>query len=335
MVSRDPYKKRFFKREPSPLRILLLRLLIVVVLLFILAFIFWAIERDSIKDTAGGNFSFFDSLYFTVVTVTTLGYGDIVPVTEGARMFDAFIITPVRMIVWVMFIGTAYQLIIQKYWERFRMKRALSKMKGHVIVTGYGTTGATTVKELLLKGYDENSLVVIDRDEKKAQTAGEDGVTALVGDSTRESVLMEAGIGTAQSLLVTIPHDDTNVLIALTAKDLNPRLKVIARVSQKENVKQLERAGADIVVSPSLTSGNLMAMAVSSSSSVRMMGDLLTTSRGENVSQRTVKSDEVGKRPKELKGMVVIGVISGQKDYGPTKLDGLKLKKGDQLIIIG
>ena len=336
LFRKDPdISKRFYRKEPSPTRVLITRIGFILGILLLVAGIFWAFEKDEIRDDAGGEFSYVDSVYFTVVTVTTLGYGDIVPVTEKARMFDAFIITPVRMIVWVLFIGTAYQFVIQKYWERFRMNRALKRMKGHVIIAGYGTTGEATVKELLLNDYNEDMLIVIDRKEELVKIAAEAGAAGFVGDPTREELLMKAGIRGAAALIITTPHDDTNVLIALTAKDLNPDLKIVARASQQENIKQLERAGADVIISPSLTSGNLMAMAVSNSNSVKLIGELLTTSRGANVLQRKVKEAEIGKRPKDLVSGIVLGITRKGKNIGPKELGGMILKRNDEIILIG
>jgi len=327
--------KRFYRKEPSPLQILAVRLIFIIVLLLVVAAIFWIFEKDHIHDEFGDDFSYIDSLYFTIVTVTTLGYGDIVPITESARMFDALIITPVRIVVWVLFIGTAYQLVVQNHWERFRMRRAMKKMKDHVIVAGYGTTGAAAVDELILNGYNQDNLVVIDNNENLIKSAADAGVTGIFGDPTREETLKQAAIATARVLIIATHQDDTNVLIALTAKDLNPKVKIIARVSQQENIKQLKRAGAHVIVSPSLTSGNLMAMAVSNSNSVELIGDLLTTRRGVNLIQRKVKASEVGKPAKQLQKCVVIGVVSNGKNIGPTELDKLVLTKDDEVILIG
>ena len=252
MVQTKSNSKRFYRKETSPIRIVAMRLLLVVVLILIVAIIFWFYGESHLHDShANSEFSFIDSLYFTIVTVTTLGYGDIVPVSESARMFDAFIITPVRIVVWVLFIGTAYQLVVQNNWERFRMNRAMKKLNGHVIIAGFGTTGAAAVEELILNKYDENNLVVIDNNEAQVKTAADAGATGIVGDPTREESLNNAGISGAKVLIVATHQDDTNVLITLTAKDLNPKIKVIARVSQQENIKQLRRAGADLIISPS------------------------------------------------------------------------------------
>ncbi len=327
--------KKYYRKEKSIFYIIGTRLAIILILLLIVAYIFWIFEKNHIHDDTGGEFSYIDSLYFTVVTVTTLGYGDIVPTSEEARMFDTLIITPVRIAVWVLFIGTAYQLVIQNNWERFKMNRALKKMKGHVIVAGYGTTGAAAIDELIHKGYNEDNLVVLDTSEERIRSAAEVGVTGILGDPTKEESLINAGIRNAGILIVATHQDDTNVLITLTAKDLNPKIKLISRVSQLENIKQLKRAGADVIISPSLTSGNLMAMAVGNSNHVELVGELLTTSRGVNVIQRKVNASEIGQAPKALKKCVVIGAVRNGKNIGPRELDGLRLKKGDEIILIG
>lgn len=327
--------RKLFKKQQSPLNILGIRLTAIFVILLVVAGVFWLFEKDHIQDESGGDFSYLDSLYFTIVTVTTVGYGDIVPVTEEARMFDAFIITPIRILVWIMMIGTAYQLVMQNQWEDFKVNRILKKMKDHIIIVGYGSTGVATLKELRLYKFPENKLVVIDNMEQPLGTAADVGAIGVLGDASSEDTLLQAGIKGASIIIVTTPKDDSNVMITLTAKDLNSKVKVITRVSERENIKQLKRAGADVIISPSLTSGNLMAMAVANSNSVELIEDLITTSRGVNVIQRKVAPGEVGKSPKTLKGFITIGIVRKGKNIGPRELDGEVLKQSDDIIYIG
>lgn len=332
----SPPSKKFFRRERPPLQIIGYRILFAVVLLLVVSAVFWVVEKDHIKDiNTDGDFSYVDALYFTVVTVTTVGYGDIVPVTEGARMFDTLIITPVRILVWVLFIGTAYQFVILKYWEEYRMTHAFKKMQGHVIVAGYANTGTAAVRELIANGYGQHNLVVVDGDEQRIKEAADLGVNGLLGNPTQEENLLLAGVDRASVLIVATPQDDTNVLIALTARDLNPEVKIVSRVSQEENIKLLKRAGADVLISPSLTGGNLMAMAVSNANSVEMVSDLLTTTRGATLRQREIAPEEAGKAPKNLETMVVIGVVRDGRNVGPQALDGMVLEDGDEIVYLG
>ena len=109
-------------------------------------------DRDGLRDNIDGDISFTDVLYFTMITVTTVGYGDIVPVTPQARMFDTFVVTPIRLFVWLIFLGTAYEFLLKHIWENWRMSRIQDRLRGHVIVAGFGTSGAEAVRELIRRG---------------------------------------------------------------------------------------------------------------------------------------------------------------------------------------
>jgi voltage-gated potassium channel len=119
-------------------------------------------DRDGLRDNTDGKVSFVDVVYFTMITVTTVGYGDIVPVTDRARMFDTFVVTPVRLFVWLIFLGTAYDFVLRRVWEKWRMRSLQRDLNGHVIVAGHGTSGTEAVVELLRRGKPHDAIVVID-----------------------------------------------------------------------------------------------------------------------------------------------------------------------------
>ncbi len=128
-----------------------------VLLMIAAVFLVFLIDRDGLRDQIDGHISVSDVFYFTMVTITTVGYGDIVPVSDQARLIDAFFVTPVRIFVWLTFLGTAYQLIIQRLIEEWRMLRLQRELKDHVILCGYGHSGSIAAKELLLRGWDPDS----------------------------------------------------------------------------------------------------------------------------------------------------------------------------------
>src|SRR6478752_5241027 len=99
-------------------------------------------DRDGLRQNSGEPIRFTDVLYFTMMTVTTVGYGDIVPVTTQARLFDTFVVTPIRLFVWLIFLGTAYDFLFKRVWEKWRMRMIQRDLKQHVVVAGYGTSGA-------------------------------------------------------------------------------------------------------------------------------------------------------------------------------------------------
>ena len=164
----------------DPVRTLLLRVGIVSLLFCLLIGILW-LDRDGLKDHSDQEISFTDVVYFTMVTVTTVGYGDIVPVTTRARLIDALVVTPVRIFIWVIFLGTAYQLAVRQFTEVFRMAKLESNLDQHVVVCGFGHTGYAAVKELLAKGTNPQHILIIDPREDRVRVAGELGVVALKG----------------------------------------------------------------------------------------------------------------------------------------------------------
>ena len=135
-------------------------------------FLVFLIDRDGLRDQIDGNVSMSDVFYFTMVTITTVGYGDIVPVSDQARLIDAFFVTPVRIFVWLTFLGTAYQLIIQRLIEEWRMLRLQRELKDHVILCGYGHSGSIAAAELLLRGWEPEQIVVIDPDREEVDARG-------------------------------------------------------------------------------------------------------------------------------------------------------------------
>ena len=317
-----------------------IRIGLVLVFILIMAFIIWFLENhfdpggmlDSNDPT--GVFSFADAIYFTMVTVMTVGYGDIVPVSPLARMLDAFLLTPGRIFVWMIFIGTAYQFVYQQYREERELKKLQKKLNNHIIICGYGMTGQAVVDELISKKYDIEQLVVIESNEEFIRYAADNDIAAILGNASKEHILKKAAIEKAQTIIITTGRDDTNVLIGLSAKNLNPNITVISRANEIENKKLLRQSGADQIITPSITGGRLMVLAIKNKLSTNLLDDLLTSRYGVDVNEREVTVDEIGKKPKEIQNIVVIEVNRGDTIYPAPKLDSITLEKGDWLVFI-
>src|SRR3990172_6530261 len=258
----------YLKEKRSPLGMVVIRLMLVLTFILVLAFILWVLENyidpggilDSNDPT--GVFSVADSIYFTMVTVMTVGYGDIVPVSSLARMLDAFLITPGRIFVWLILFGTAYEFVYQQYREEMELKKLQKKLNNHIIICGYGMTGQAVVDELINKKYDTEQIVVIDNDEESIRNAADNNITAILGSASKENILKKAAIEKAETIIITTGRDDTNVLICLSAKNLNPKITIISRANEIENKKLLRQSGADYIISPSITGGRLMVLAI-------------------------------------------------------------------------
>lgn len=323
----------FIKDESSPMKTLGYRLLFIFVILCLIAIAFW-LDREGLEDTRDGEISPTDVIYFTAITITTTGYGDIHPNSTFAMLFDSFVATPMRAIIWLIFIGTAYQLVIQQFVEERRMRKLQKDLVNHVIVAGYGMTGKAVAKELVAKEYERDQIIIIDNNKDAISDAASDDFIGLLGDASQEASLNRAVISKAKYIIIATSRDDTNVLICLTVKDMNENITIIARANQEENTKLLKRSGANIIISPSVAGGRIMAAATHHEHLALLLEDMLTAEHGIRLSERAVKESEIGKRPKELIGMIVIGVHRKKKFLEVRELDTTKLQSGDIIILL-
>jgi voltage-gated potassium channel len=298
-----------------------------------IALVFW-LDKEGLEDTRDGDVSDVDVVYFTAVTITTVGYGDVHPNSTFAMLFDSFVATPMRAIIWIVFIGTAYQLVFQEFMEERRMKQIQKELSNHVIIAGYGNTGRAAAHELVAKETKKDQIIIIDPKEDAIADAAEDDFFGLLGDPGKESILTKAAVIKAKHLIITTSRDDTNVLISLTARSMNKDLKIIARANQEENTKLLKRSGADIIISPSVAGGHLMAAATHQENLAILLQDMLTAQQGLSFAERAVSETEIGKRPKQLVGIIVIGVQREGKLLEVAEIDTAKLRSGDRLIYL-
>ncbi len=317
-------------REPS-IRELLLRLLLVVVLIMSASLVVYF--EGGLKDSRTGKHpGYWDCLYFSIITVTTVGYGDIVPVSTSSRLVDAFVLTPLRFIVILIIFGTAYQIVLRRFREDFRMKRAIGQLNGHSILCGCGTTGRAALDELLLQGASAQQIVVIDPDTNALEEAAQRGVICLAGDAAREQVLESAAVTRARHVLVCPGRDDTTALITLTARALNPSARIIAQCNEAENMKLLQRSGADHVINPSLAGGNLMAAATRREHLVDTMQDVLSFGGALQLDEREVRTEEAGKTAADLPDLTVVRVYRGDREFAPRAAG--PLEPGDVIVFL-
>ena len=323
-----PGKKRekanfVYKKRRATIKTVLFRFGALLLIILAISTIVY-IDRDGYKDAEDGKISPLDSVYFTVISITTTGYGDITPVSQDARIIDTIFITIGRAAMWFVIVGTAYQFVFERYREAYLMKAIQKRLSDHIIIAGFSTTGQTAARELLAKGMKKSHIVVITTDPEDAQEAAEEGYVSINGDATKEKK--------ASSLIIATRKDDTNILITLTAKHLSPDITVISRVTELENMKLLKRSGVEVIIAPAVTSGSMMATATTQPNVVHLLEDVMTAQEGMYISEREARIDEFGANPKKLKGLVVIGVVRKGKVLAMDDLDKLKLKKGDHIL---
>ncbi|MDH4186159.1 MAG: potassium channel family protein [Nitrospira sp.] len=318
----------------SPARILATRLIFVFLLFCLVISLLWA-DRAGLRDQIDGEVSFSDVVYFTMITVTTVGYGDIVPVTTRARLLDALVVTPIRLGVWFLFLGTAYQLIIRQYMEGYRMAKLQATLSRHLIICGFGHTGFSSAKELLSRGARPDQMVVIDRHEERVRLAGSLGIAAFQADATQEAVLRDAAIDKAKTVIIAAGRDDSSALTLLTARHLNPTVRIIVSAKEEENVKLFKQGGADAIVSPATFGGYIIAAAVDHGHMVHYLDDLLTAGGKVSLVERTVHHNEIGKTPADLKPDVLLRLYRGSGMLSLLELEqDVRLQDGDIMVLL-
>ncbi len=227
-----------------------------------LAWIVLALAAIVVYGTVGyillEGWSFTDALYMTLITMTTVGFREVRPLDTGGKLFT---ISVIMLGVGVALVGISLAAAIIAQEEiggtrrRRKMDRKIEALHGHYIVAAYGRVGRAAVRELKAAGVP---FIVVDPDDELRERMDADEIPYLVDDPTLEPVLRRAGVTTARALLSAVDSDATNVYITLTARALNPRLFIVARASEPGSAERLERAGADRVVSPFVSSGQHM-----------------------------------------------------------------------------
>lgn len=323
------------RRPPrlSPAGSLLFRIGVVLGLVAVAIAGHW-LDRDGYVDNLDGEISFIDVLYFTSVTVTTTGFGDIVPVSDRARMFDAVVVTPIRLFIWLMFLGTAYEFVVQHNLERWRMKRIAKTLGQHIIVAGYGTTGTAAVHELLANGAKPESLLVIDNAPVRVEAALAVGVLGLEGDATRNETLALAQIGRAESFIACGGRDDTTALLVLTARQMNPAACISAIIKSEDNEELVRTAGANTVINPVALGGHLLARAARGSHVVDYINDLVVAEGRVQLIERAALDREIGKPLRACASGLAVRIIRGARQIGFWEPEAEQIETGDIILEI-
>ncbi len=268
--------------------------------------------RDNTDPEHQFRVSFTDAIYYTTVTLSTTGYGDIAPVTDQARLLNAFIVTPARIGFLVLLIGTTLEVLASQGREMFRVARWRKKMGKHIVVVGYGTKGRSAVDTLVNNGLDREGIVVVDPREAAKVDAHADGLAVVTGDATSRTVLRRAQVETADQVIITTDRDDSNVLVTLTVRQLNPNAHIVSAVREQENAALMRQSGADSVITSSDAVGRLLGLSSLSPALGSVIEDLLTYGEGLEVAERDLLVTEVGQQPQALPDQV-IAVAAGRE----------------------
>jgi voltage-gated potassium channel len=233
----------------------------------------------------------------------------------------------------IVLVGTTLEVLTERTRANWRIARWRSKVNGQAIVVGYGSKGRSVIATLRECGVPDASIVVIDIAAGAVAEASSAGLVAISGDATRRDVLASAEAPRAAQVVIAVQRDDTAVLIALTARQLNPDAVIVAAVQERENEPLLRQSGANHVVVSSEAAGRLLGISTIRPSAARVMADLLDSGRSLDLTERPVAAAEVGRPPRDAAGAVV-AVLRDQSLLAADDPEAGRLQADDRLILM-
>ena len=292
-----------------------------------------------------------DSLYMTFITLTTVGFSEVRPLSDAGRHF-----TIVFLIFSIATVGYSFTILITYIFEGLffqtmrerRMKKNVKKIKDHFIICGFGDTG----KEVALEfKHSKMKFVVVDIDPESSRLTRDESILFIKGDASDDEVLMEANIEQAQGLVSVLPDDEANVFVVLTARQLNAGLLIVSQASEERTIQKLMKAGANRVISPKQIAGRRLASIVLRPAVVNFLDVIVGGVGGVDVPMRLeeVRIEEgsplVGKTLRESgvgqsTGALIVGIhgAGGRTRVNPTSTSSIasaRLLENDILIALG
>jgi voltage-gated potassium channel len=285
----------------------------------------------------------FDAFYMTLITITTVGYQELHPLSFWGRIFNSFLIF-FGVTIMLLAVGGMTQVIIEleltQYFGKRRTRKMIEKLEDHIIVCGFGRVGRGAARELQRAGVP---FLVVDKSEDRVEWAIRDGMLGVLADATDDETLQQAGVLRARGLIATLQSDADNLFVILSAKALKPSLQVSARVASEQSEKKMRLAGADYVYAPYDITGNRMAQ-VMLKPHVFQFIDFTTKGMGLDVgieqlsvpttSELASKSLSESRIRSEL-GVIVLAIrkSDGNMHFNPPA--EAEIQAGDFLIVMG
>jgi voltage-gated potassium channel len=289
-----------------------------------------------------------DSLYMTIVTVSTVGFGEVHELSDAGKMFTAFlIVTSFGTFTYAVSAVTTYIIGGEyvRYYKELKNMRNLEKLSGHTIVCGYGRVGKQAAHDL--RFYKKN-YVIIERDAEIALSEGDDenifNEVFVKGEATDDKILVRAGVKKAAALITALPKDADNLFVVLSARELNPKLKIISRASSYSTMRKLRIAGADNVIMPDTVGGAHMASLVVNPDVMEFL-DLIQVSGKATVNLEEINFQQLPEnlksctitdlKQKAMAGCNVIGLKNINGEYIINPPDETQINPGSKLFVLG
>ena len=291
------------------------------------------------------DYSFRDGVYMSVITFSTVGFAEVKPLSDDGKLFTVFyIIVNLGLFAYTASVISSYLFEgrFKEIYKTYTDKKALKKLNNHIIICGFGKNGEIAGSGLEVSAKD---LVFIEKDAEVINSyKNEEGCQLLHGDAVLENVLVEAGVERASTIITTLPSDADNVFITLTARELNPKIQIIAKATERNTEKKLRRAGADHVVMPDRVGGSYMASLVTRPNVVEFL-ELLNGDQNSEYSleeiNHTILKDEfknlsLGEMDVRNKtGATVLAFKERKAGFVFNPNSEIKCKEGDIIILLG
>lgn len=290
------------------------------------------------------NLSFIDALYMTVITITTVGFREMSPMSDYGKLFTIFLIVFSFGIIGYT-LSNLSRLVLDGYFKQrlkdYNVKKKIVKLKDHVIVCGYGRNGFQACEELADHNID--FIVIEKRDHVVERIREVPGRLFIQGDASSEIVLNDAQIMKAQALITALPNDADNIYVVLTAREINPNLKIISRASEFRSDMKLRRAGADNVIMPDRIGGQRMAKLVAQPDVVEFW-EYILLQRARDVKLETVPCENLNHdhentlkslKLRERTGANIVGIKRNDGSYIFNPPSNFELSSSDTLFVLG
>ncbi len=324
---------RFVSVKKDPLLAIFQRVLLAILLLLVVTLITY-IGRDGYTDSQGDSpLTFIDSLYYATVTITTTGYGDIVPSTQVSRLITTVVVTPLRVLFLVLLVGTTLQVLTNQSKIRFRRKRLEKQLSDHIVICGFGVKGKAAL-EYMRNHNDDCAAIAIDPSKEALDSANAEDVAGIQGEASDLEILKAARVDLARTVIIAPSTDEQAVLTLLRVRELNKKATVVASCREETNVELLRNSGADEVIVSSSSAGRILGMAAEAPDAARVVNDLLTFGDGLDINEWQVEADGETLVRDDKPAETPIAVVRGTDVLRPGDADCEPLKRLDRVIYI-
>lgn len=291
------------------------------------------------------NYSWVDAVYMTIITITTVGFGEVTPLSMGEKIFTSvLILSSIFIVGYALKVTTEFVLSESNLGNQRqkRVKKQIQSLRDHIIVCGFGRNGQQAVQKL--SAYNR-PFVVVEINEEIVEKFSEENILMVQGNADEDATLLEAGLERASTLICALPSDAENLFIVLSARQINPKLRIISRATEESSYKKLKLAGADNVIMPDKIGGDHMASLVVVPDLVEFLDNLTVSGEEDSINVEQIPYEKVCADGQELPikdldlrkktGCSIIGYKSPEGEYIVNPEPSLTLKQGSKLILIG